>query len=71
MKLPSDILGRFKTGLTRGLKRKAIEILKKEINKQAKKALSNKNVKKAVTVAKQVTVTVAKQVKKYQTIFGV
>ena len=55
LKLPSNTLSNtlsgLKTGLTRGVKRKAEEVIKKEITKRAKKALGNKNVKKAVRVA--------------------
>ena len=51
LKLPSNIKRGLETGLTRGIKRKAEDVLKKEITKQAKKALSHKNVKDAVRVA--------------------
>ena len=51
LKLPSHILSGLETGLSRGVKRKAEDVIKKEITKQAKKALSNKNVKEAVRVA--------------------
>ena len=46
LKLPSNTLSGLKAGLTRGVKRKAEQVIKKEITKRAKKALGNKNVKK-------------------------
>jgi len=46
LKLPSNTLSGLKPGLTRGVKRKAERGIKQEINKRAKKALANKNVKK-------------------------
>jgi len=48
LKLPSNTIGGFKVGLARGVKRKAEEVLKQEITKQAKKALSNSNMKKCL-----------------------
>jgi len=66
--LPSNILSGLETGLTRGVKRKAEDIIKKEITKQAKKALSNKNVKQAVRVA---SALFPKQTKRARDIFGV
>ena len=51
LKLPSNIKRGLNAGLTRGIKRKAEDVLKKEITKQAKKALNQKNVKQAVRVA--------------------
>jgi len=68
LKLPSNTLGRLKEGLARGVKRKAEEVLKREITKQAKKALSNKNVKKAVSMANALF---PRQVKKVRHTFGV
>ena len=47
LKLPSNTLSGLKAGLTRGVKRKAEQVIKKEITKRAKKALGNKNVKKS------------------------
>ena len=44
LKLPSNILSGFETGLTRGVKRKAEDVIKREITKRAKKALGNKDV---------------------------
>ena len=69
LKLPSNI----KRGLecrasSRGVKRKAEDVIKKEISKQAKKALSNKNVKEAVRVA---SALFPKQTKRARDIFGV
>jgi len=55
-------------GLTRGVKRKAEDVIKKEISKRAKKALSNKNVKQAVRVA---SALFPKQVKRARDILGV
>ena len=43
LKLPSNIKRGLNAGLTRGVKRKAEDVIKKEITKQAKKALSHKN----------------------------
>ena len=68
LKLPSNTIGGFKVGLARGVKRKAEEVLKQEITKQAKKALSNSNMKKALHVA---NTHFPKQVKKVRDIFGV
>ena len=68
LKLPSNILSGSETGLTRGVKRKAEDVIKKEITKQAKKALSNKNVKEAVRVA---SALFPKQTKRARDIFGV
>ena len=58
----------LKAGLSRGVKRKAKDVIKKEITKQAKKALSNKNVKEAVRVARALF---PKQTKRARDIFGV
>ena len=55
-------------GLTRGVKRKAEQVIKKEITKQAKKALKQKNVKDAVRVA---SALFPKQVKRARDILGV
>ena len=68
LKLPSNTLRGLKTGLLRGVKRKAEDVIKKEITKQAKKALSNKDVKKAVRVA---SALFPKHVKRARDIFGV
>ena len=68
MKPPSSTLSGFKTGLTRDVKRKAEQVIKQEITKRAKKALRNKNVKKAVRVA---SALFPKQVKRARDIFGV
>jgi len=68
LKLPSNTLNGFKTGLTRGVKRKAEQVIKQEITKRAKKALGNKNVKKAVRVASGLF---PKQVKRARDILGV
>ena len=68
LKLPSNIQRGLTTGLTRGIKRKAEDVLKKEITKQAKKALSNKSVKQAVRVA---TALFPKQTKRARDILGV
>ena len=68
LKLPSDTLSGLKTGLMRGVKRKAEDVIKKEITKQAKKALKNKNVKQAVRVA---SALFPKQTKRARDIFGV
>ena len=68
LKAPSDTLQGLKAGLARGVKRKAEQVVKKEISKRAKKALSNKNVKKAVRVA---SALFPKQTKKARGIFGV
>ena len=51
LKLLSNTLRGLNAGLTRGVKRKAEQVIKKEITKQAKKALDNKDVKKAIRVA--------------------
>jgi len=67
LKLPSNIKRGLETGFTRGVKRKA-EVIKKEITKRAKKALSNKNVKEAVRVA---SALFPKQTKRARDIFGV
>ena len=58
----------METGFTRGVKRKAEDVIKKEITKRAKKALSNKNVKEAVRVA---SALFPKQTKRARDIFGV
>jgi len=68
LNLPSNTLSGFKTGLTRGVKRKAVQVIKQEITKRAKKALGNKNVKKAVRVA---SALFPKQVKRARDTFGV
>ena len=68
LKLPSNTLSGLKTGLSRGVKRKAEQVIKKEITKQAKKALDNKDVKQAVRVA---SALFPKQVKRARDIFGV
>ena len=67
LKLPSNTLNGLKAGLTRGVKRKAEKVIKQEITKRAKKALGNKNVKKAVRVA---SALFPKQVKRARDIFG-
>ena len=66
--LPRHTLSGLKTGLSRGVKRKAEDVIKKEITKQAKKALKNKNVKQAVRVA---SALFPKQVKRARDVFGV
>jgi len=58
----------LKAGLSRGVKQKAEDVIEKEITKQAKKALENKDVKKAVRVA---SALFPKQVKRARDIFGV
>ena len=68
MKLPSHTVGGLKAALSRGNKRKAEDVIKKEITKRAKKALKNKNVKQAVRVA---SALFPKQVKRARDIFGV
>jgi len=68
LKLPSNTLSGLKAGLTRGVKRKAEQVIKQEITRRAKKALGNKNVKKAVRVA---SALFPKQVKRARDIFGV
>ena len=68
LKLPSNTVRGLKAGLSRGVKRKAEDVIKKEITKQAKKALKNKNVKEAVRVA---TALFPKQTKRARDIFGV
>jgi len=68
LKLPSNTLHGLNAGLTRGVKRKAEDVIKKEITKQAKKALSNKNVKEAVRVA---SALFPKQTKRARDILGV
>ena len=68
LKLHSNTLRGLKTGLKRGVKRKAEEALKKEISKQAKKVLKQPNVKQAVQVA---SALFPKQVKRARDIFGV
>ena len=68
LQLPSNIKRGLTTGLTRGIKRKAEDVLKKEITKQAKKALNQKNVKQAVRVA---TALFPKQTKSARDILGV
>ena len=66
--LPEGMPEVSKVGLARSVKRKAEEVLKQEITKQAKKELSNSNMKKAVHVA---NTHFPKQVKKVRDIFGV
>ena len=68
LKLPSNIKRGLEAGFTRGVKRKAEDVLKKEITKQARKALNQKNVKEAVRVA---SALFPKQVKRARDIFGV
>ena len=68
LKLPSNIKRGLNAGLTRGVKRKAEQVIKKEITKQAKKALTHKNVKEAVRVA---SALFPKQTKRARDIFGV
>ena len=68
LKLPSHTVGGLKAALSRGNKRKAEDVIKKEITKRAKKALKNKNVKQAVRVA---SALFPKQVKRARDIFGV
>ena len=68
LKLPSNTVRGLKAGLSRGVKRKAEDVIKKEIAKQAKKALSHKNVKEAVRVASSLF---SKQTKRARDIFGV
>ena len=68
LKLPSNTLRGLNAGLSRGIKRKAEDVIKKEITKQAKKALSHKNVKQAVRVA---TALFPKQTKRARDILGV
>jgi len=68
LKLPSNIKRGLNAGLTRGVKRKAEDVIKKKITKQAKKALSHKNVKDAVRVA---SALFPKQTKRARDIFGV
>ena len=58
----------LKAGVARGVKRKAEQVIKKELNKRAKKALSNKNVKTLVQAA---SALFPKQAKKARDIFGV
>ena len=66
LKLHSNTIRGLKTG--RGVKRKAEEVLKKEITKKAKKVLKQPKVKQAVEVA---TTLFPKQVKRARDIFGV
>ena len=68
LKAPGNTLKGLKAGLTRGVKRKAEQVIKKELNKRAKKALSNKNVK---TVVQAASALFPKQTKKVRDIFGV
>jgi len=68
LKLPSNIKRGLETGFTRGVKRKAEDVIKKEITKRAKKALSKKNVKEAVRVA---SALFPKQTKRAHDMFGV
>ena len=68
LKAPGNTLKGLKAGLTRGVKRKAEQVIKKELNKRAKKALSNKNVK---TIVQAASALFPKQTKKARDIFGV
>ena len=68
LKAPSNTLEGLKAGLARGVKGKVEQVIKKEISKPAKKALSDKNVKQAVRVA---SALFPKQTKKARAIFGV
>ena len=68
LKLPINTVRGLKAGLSRGVKRKAEDVIEKEISKRAKKALSNKNVKDAVRVA---SALFPKQTKRARDIFGV
>ena len=68
MKLPTNTLSGLKAGLTRGVKRNAEQVIKQEITKRPKKALGNKDMKKAVRVA---SALFPKQVKRACDIFGV
>ena len=68
LKLPSNTLRGVQEGLTRGVKRKAEEAIKREITKKAKLALGNTTVRAAVRAASQLF---PKQVKKARDIFGV
>ena len=68
LKTPGNTLKGLKAGLTRGVKRKAEQVIKKELNKRAKKALTNKNVK---TVVQAASALFPKQTKKVRDIFGV
>ena len=68
LKLPSNTVRGLKAGLSRVVKRKTKDVIKKEISKQAKKALNQKNVKEAVRVA---SALFPKQVKRARDIFGV
>ena len=68
LKAPGNTLKGLKAGVVRGVKRKAEQVIKKEINKRAKKALSNKNVK---TIVQAASALFPKQTKKARDIFGV
>jgi len=68
LKLPSNTVRGLKAGLSRGVKRKAEDVIKKEITRQAKKELNQKNVKEAVRVA---SALFPKQVKRARDIFEV
>ena len=68
LKAPGNTLKGLKAGLTRGVKRKAEQVIKKELNKRAKKALSNKNVR---TVVQAASALFPQQTKKARDIFGV
>ena len=68
LKAPGNTLKGLKAGVARGVKRKAEQVIKKELNKCAKKALSNKNVKTLVQAA---SALFPKQTKKARDIFGV
>ena len=68
LKAPGNTFKGLKAGVARGVKRKAEQVIKKELNKRAKKALSNKNVK---TIVQAASTLFPKQVKKARDIFGV
>ena len=68
LKAPGNTLKGLKAGVARGVKRKAEQVIKKELNKRAKKALSNKNVK---TIVQAASALFPKQTKKARDIFGV
>ena len=68
LKAPSKTIRGLKVGLACGVKRKAQQVIKKEITKRAKKALASKDIKQAVRV---VCALFPKQTKKACDIFGV
>ena len=68
LKAPGNTLKGLKAGVARGVKRKAEQVIKKELNKRAKKALSNKNVQ---TIVQAANALFPKQTKKARDIFGV